>query len=225
MQYGSGQRPFNRWHGVQICYKINMLKNFPQVKCLREEQKDCTIIWPMEDVFAILFTGFWKSLIIFQLFPWVTYLMNGKAGIIFTITVACLALQAKVKDQVEQLHKIGVIAMKIGIDREVRKNRKVQDFVSIQSVIYILTFAVLFSVHLYWPLTLKSLRPLWLICHAVFTLCLGSFLLYWRYDFKSCKVLALGEKVWNILLTCFKVRLTTEDHKPAVKLRVSVGGP
>ena len=34
----------------------NMLKDFPQVKCLREEQKDCTKIWPMEEVFAILFT-------------------------------------------------------------------------------------------------------------------------------------------------------------------------
>ena len=61
--------------------------------------------------------------------------------------MACLALQAKVKEQVQQINKIGVIAVKIGIDREVRKNRKVRDFVSIQSVICIRTFAVLFSVY------------------------------------------------------------------------------
>ena len=55
-----------------------------------------------------------------------------------------LSSQAKVRDQVERLNKIGVITMKIGINREVRKNWKVRDFVSIRSVIYICSFAVLF---------------------------------------------------------------------------------
>ena len=165
--------------------------------------------------------GFWKSLLIFQLFPWVTYLMNGKAGVIFTIMVACLALQAKVKEQVEQLNKIGVIAMKIGIDREVRKNGKCKILCQYGLWYYSYICCSVFSI-----LTSRFEEfDTSVICHAVLTLCLGSFLLFWRYNFNSCKVLALGEKVWNILLTCFKVRLTTEDHKPAVKLRVSVGGP
>ena len=30
----------------------NKLKDFPQAKCLYEEQKDCIKIWSMEDVFA-----------------------------------------------------------------------------------------------------------------------------------------------------------------------------
>ena len=46
----------------------NKLKRFPQVKCLRDEQKDCIKIRSMKDSFAILPTGFWKNLI-YQLFP------------------------------------------------------------------------------------------------------------------------------------------------------------
>ena len=48
--------------GVQICYK-EQAEIFSQVKCLREEQKGCIKIWSMEDDFAILPTGFRKSLI------------------------------------------------------------------------------------------------------------------------------------------------------------------
>ena len=35
----------------------NTLKDFPKVECLHKE-KDCIKIWSMEDVFAILSTGF-----------------------------------------------------------------------------------------------------------------------------------------------------------------------
>ena len=35
----------------------NTLKDSPQMKCLREEEKDCIKIWPMEEDFAILTTG------------------------------------------------------------------------------------------------------------------------------------------------------------------------
>ena len=92
IRYGGGQRPFNEWRGVQICYK-QQTKRFSQVKCLREDQKDCIKIWSMKDSFAFLPTGFWKSSI-FELFPWVMSLMNGEAGKVFTIMVACLALEA-----------------------------------------------------------------------------------------------------------------------------------
>ena len=43
-------------------------------------------------------------------------LVNGEAGAVFTITVACLALEAIMKDQVEQLNKIGVAATAMGMD-------------------------------------------------------------------------------------------------------------
>ena len=43
-------------------------------------------------------------------------LMNGEAGLVFTIRVACLALEAITKDQVEQLNTIGVTATAMGID-------------------------------------------------------------------------------------------------------------
>ena len=55
--------------------------------------------------------------------------MNGKVGAVFTIMVACLALKAIMKEQVEQSNKIGVAAMAIGIDEEAGKNRKVRDCV------------------------------------------------------------------------------------------------
>ena len=44
------------------------------------------------------------------------YLMNGEAVAVFTIMVACLALEAIMEDQVEQLNTIGVTATAVGID-------------------------------------------------------------------------------------------------------------
>ena len=55
--------------------------------------------------------------------------MNGKAGGISTIIVVCLVLQAIIKDQVEQLNKLGVARTAIGIDEKAVKNRKVRDCV------------------------------------------------------------------------------------------------
>ena len=45
-------------------------------------------------------------------------LMTGEAGhgAVFTIMVACLALEAIMKDQVEQLNTIRVAATAVGID-------------------------------------------------------------------------------------------------------------
>ena len=49
--------------------------------------------------------------------------VNGKAGAVSTIRVVCLALQAKVIDQVvEQLNKIEVSATTIRIGEEAKKN-------------------------------------------------------------------------------------------------------
>ena len=52
-------------------------------------------------------------------------LMNGEAGAVFTIMVACLALEAIIKDQAEQLTTIGVAATAMGIDQLAEKNWKV----------------------------------------------------------------------------------------------------
>ena len=42
--------------------------------------------------------------------------MNGDGGAVFTIMVACLALKAIMKDQVEQLNTITVAATAMSID-------------------------------------------------------------------------------------------------------------
>ena len=53
--------------------------------------------------------------------------MNGEAGAVFTIMVACLALKATMKDQVEQLNTNRVAATTTGIIQEAEtENRKVQ---------------------------------------------------------------------------------------------------
>ena len=43
-------------------------------------------------------------------------LMNGEAGAVFAIMVACLALEAIMKDQVEQLNTIRVAAAAMDIN-------------------------------------------------------------------------------------------------------------
>ena len=68
----------------------------------------------MKDFFAILPTE--KKSLMFQLFPRVVILMNRKARAIFTIMVACLALEAITKEQVKQLNTIGVAATAMGIN-------------------------------------------------------------------------------------------------------------
>ena len=56
--------------------------------------------------------------VIFQLFSRLMSVMNGKASTTFIIIVVCVVLKAIMKDQVEQLNKIGVAATAIDIDKE-----------------------------------------------------------------------------------------------------------
>ena len=84
----------------------NVLGNFPHIVSLRKEQVDClenlSNLVAGKDVFAILPTGFGKSLI-FQLFPRIINMLNGRdQGTVSTIIVVN-PLVAKMKDQVEQL--------------------------------------------------------------------------------------------------------------------------
>ena len=65
--------------------------------------------------------------------------MNGKAGAVFTVMVACLALEAIMKDQIEQLNKIGTAVTGIGSDEEAGKNRKVRVLIRFVTFVH-LTF-------------------------------------------------------------------------------------
>jgi len=65
--------------------------------------------------------------VIFQLYPQVISAMNVKDGVVSMIMVmVCLALVAIMKDQVEQLNKIGAAAMTLGVDEEAAKNGNYQ---------------------------------------------------------------------------------------------------
>ena len=104
----------------------NTLEEFPYLECLREEQKDCMKnMVNGNDIFAILSTGFRKSLI-FQLFPQVIMslinVIDSAASRSMVIQLS-IALVAIMKDQVEQLNKIRAVATTIGIDEEAAKNR------------------------------------------------------------------------------------------------------
>ena len=82
----------------------------------------------MKSVFAILPTGFGKSLI-FQPFPRMMLSTSDasrefKTRALSTIMVVCLDLEAIVKDQVAQLNIIAVEATALGIGEEAGKNGK-----------------------------------------------------------------------------------------------------
>ena len=103
---------------VQFQSLINkVIEDFPNVESLRKEQEDCLKnLVRGKDVFAILPTGFGKSLI-FQLFPRVMSALNERSDAVSTIVVVT-PLVAIMKGQVEQLNKMNVVATAIGIDDE-----------------------------------------------------------------------------------------------------------
>ena len=97
----------------------NCLRDFPQVKVLRKEQKACLLnLARGKDVFAILPTGFGKSLI-FQLFPRAvsSALCSSEVKPLSTIIVVS-PLVSEMRDQVEQLKQLGFSAAVIGIGDE-----------------------------------------------------------------------------------------------------------
>ena len=123
--------------------------------------------------------------------------------------VVCLALAAIMKYQVEQHRRCSFA------DRNWQRSRKELEIARL-CVRDICTFAVLF-----WFIDL-SLCRVWhqsVIFHTVFILCLGS---YCKVCFIVSKYWLSSDKVWNILWPCFKLRLTTENHKPAGLCRLCV---
>ena len=100
-------------------------------------------------------------------------LMNGEAGAIFTIMVACLALEAIMKDQVEQLNTIGVAATAMG-----RRTGSVNTVWDIRLYICRSVFGILTFCFAEFDTSV--------ICCAVLMLCLGSFLLQNVFKVSKC---------------------------------------
>ena len=97
------------------------LRDFPNIKELRKEQKTCLVnLARGKDVFAILPTGFGKSLI-FQLFPRLSKaVQNSEKSTIIVVS----PLVSVMRDQVEQLKQLGFSAAAIGIGEEVEDDEK-----------------------------------------------------------------------------------------------------
>ena len=94
------------------------LSDFPNVEAKREEQRNCLKhLVGRIDVFAISPTGFGKSLI-FQLFSRIKRALEGRQDRMpFTIVVVTPLIAIMImKDQAEQLNKIGVAAAMMGKD-------------------------------------------------------------------------------------------------------------
>ena len=92
--------------------------------------------------------------------------MNGKAGAVFTIMVACLALETIMKDQLNSGS-----CSNGNMYEEAEKNRKERDCVGF------IRFVI--SVYLRFCFWYKDFRftefGISVICHVVLILCLGSF--------------------------------------------------
>ena len=91
------------------------LKDFPHIPCVKEEQKRCLrSVADKKDVFGILPTGFGKSLI-FQLLPRLSReLWKLKRTTVLVVT----PLVAIMKDQVEEMNRLGLKAFGIGLGDE-----------------------------------------------------------------------------------------------------------
>ena len=81
-------------------------------------------MWSVEDFFSILPTGYLSTL----------FTSNISDEWKSRRFVVCVALEAIMKYQFEQLNKISVAATAVRIDKEVMQNWKVQDCVYIQFV-------------------------------------------------------------------------------------------
>ena len=101
------------------------LKDFPNVKELRKEQRTCLVnLARGKDVFAILPTGFGKSLI-FQLFPRVVSALRSiEAEKLISTIIVVSPLVSVMRDQVEQLKRFGFSAAAIGIGTECEEDEE-----------------------------------------------------------------------------------------------------
>ena len=97
------------------------LLDFPNIQALREEQETCLVnLARGKDVFAILPTGFGKSLN-FQLFP---RLVKAATKSEMCSIVVVSPLVSVMRDQVEQLKHLGFSAAAIGLGEEFEEDEK-----------------------------------------------------------------------------------------------------
>ena len=103
------------------CVLDECLRHFPDIRELRKEQKTCLLnLARGKDVFAIMPTGFGKSLI-FQLFP---RLAKAALSLENSTIIVVSPLISIMRDQVEQLQKLGFSAAAIGIGEEGEEDEK-----------------------------------------------------------------------------------------------------
>ena len=97
------------------------LQDFPNIQALGKEQQLCLVnLARGKDIFAILLTGFGKSLI-FQLFPRLAKAaMKSEMSLIAVVS----PLVSVMRDQVEQLKQLGVSAAAIGLGEEYGEDEK-----------------------------------------------------------------------------------------------------
>ena len=97
------------------------LQDFPNIQALRKEQQLCLVnLARGKDVFAILPTGFGKSLI-FQLFP---RLAKAAMKSEMCSIVVVSPLVSVMRDQVEQLKQLGFSVAAIGLGEEYEEDEK-----------------------------------------------------------------------------------------------------
>ena len=95
------------------------LESFPNIDCLKDEQKKCiAALLQKKDVLGLLPTGFGKSLI-FQLYPRIFELVNGRKN---CHVIIVSALNAITEEQVQELADIGISAVAVGDSRETDEN-------------------------------------------------------------------------------------------------------
>ena len=95
------------------------LKSFPNIDCLKDEQKKCiAALLQRKDLLGLLPTGFGKSLI-FQLYPRIFELVNGRKN---CHVIIVSALNAITEEQVQELANIGISTVAVGASCETDEN-------------------------------------------------------------------------------------------------------
>lgn len=90
---------------------VSTLNLFPHIDFLKDKQKECIkVLLDKKDVLGLLPTGFEKSLI-YQLFPKIHLLVNGRER---CHVIVISALKAITEEQVLELNELGIAAVATG---------------------------------------------------------------------------------------------------------------
>ena len=110
--------------GIRTDFHLELgdcLQDFPNIQALRKEQQLCLVNLACgKDIFALLPTGFGKSLI-FQLFP---RLVKAAMKLEMCSIVVVSPLVSVMRHQVEQLKQLGFSAAANGLCKEYEEDEK-----------------------------------------------------------------------------------------------------